>query len=929
MRMRTGPLGATAAMSPTWLLLKGTAMPVPLLRARRRAVLAGVSAAAAASALVLPSTGAVAASGASPTPAPVSRPWLDASQTPDQRARELLAQMTLPEKVDLMTGNQGEAPYAFYNAPIVRLGIPALKMADSSTGVHAHGWSLAATGENATSMPSAQALGATWSTAAITPYATQVTREVRNTGQNVLLSPVGDVYRNPWFGRINESPSEDPMQTGTYLSRYTEATQSQHVLAVLKHYLAYTQETNRSAPEGQNDVVDMRTLREIYALPYEIAVKDSNPGAVMCSYNKIDGAYSCENPLTLHGLLKNTLRFTGFVMTDYGAAHTTAGALRGGTDMETGLQDAYGAHLQTALENGTVPETLVDQACYRILFSMFRLGLFDHPTTLSPIDVDAGYRIARTTEEQAITLLKNQTNALPLGRGAKKIAVIGADATTTAIGGGTPFVQAVKVTTPLQGILQRAQSAGAIVRWLPGNDQSNAANMLEDRDMTAVPSSVLSPTNGPGTGLTTYFWTNNNFQGAPVEQRVSPQVNYDVSIFSTLDTPGPSQVTPPPHSCSLCAGSAVYDGHITAPKTGDYQLALTGFGDATLAIDGQQVADMQGADGQTWMRAYSAAPTVHWVAGSTHTIHITFKADHPAGSLNPGTVLLEWKTPDDALSPAIQNAVAAARDSDVAIVYAMTIEGEARDRVSLHLPNSADAMIRAVSAVNPHTIVVLANSGPVTMPWLNKVGAVVETYFGGEAQGAALARVLWGDVNPSGHLTITYPTSDTAVPPSIQNPWEGSDNLNVTFGEGVNVGYKAYLKAGIKPLFPFGYGLSYTSFAYSGLSVSATHPRTAPVHVRFHVRNTGTRSGAEVAQVYVQLLSSTGEARRLVGWAKLTAGAGATATADVTIDPSAPAHPLGVFDATHNQWQIPSGTYRVFVGRSATQIVLTGSFTVS
>src|SRR4051794_23288976 len=865
-----------------------------------------------------------------PTPAHSvqARPWLDAAQTPGQRARELLVQMTLPEKVDLMTGNQGEAPYAFYNAPIVRLGIPALKMADSSTGVLAHGWSLVATGENATSMPSAQALGATWSTAAITPYARQVTREVRNTGQNVLLSPVGDVYRNPWFGRINESPSEDPIQTGRYLARYTRVTQSQHVLAVLKHYLAYTQETNRAAPEGQNDVVDMRTLREVYALPYEIAVDQSNPGGVMCSYNKINGVYSCENSTTLRGLLKDTLGFTGFVMTDYGAGHTTGGALRGGTDMETGLQVAYGSALLQAVENGDVPETLVDQACYRILFSMFRLGLFDHPTTLSPIDVAAGYRVARRTEEQAITLLKNDNNALPLGRTAKTVAVIGADATTTAIGGGTPFVQAVRTTTPLEGIVQRAQSAGASVHWLPGNDQVNAANMLEDRNMTAVPSSVLSPTNGPGTGLTTYFWTNNNFQGNPVQQRVSPQVNYDVSLF-TSDAPGPSQVTPPPHSCPFCAGSAVYDGHITAPKSGDYQLALTGFGDATLAVDGQQVATMEGADGQTWTRAHSAAPAVHWLAGSTHSIHITFKADHPAGSLNPGTLLLEWKTPDNTQSPAIRKAVAAARHSAVAIVYAMTIEGEARDRVALHLPNSADEMIRAVSAVNPHTIVVLANSGPVTMPWLSKVSSVVQTYFGGEAQGAALARVLWGDVNPSGHLTITYPTSDTAVPPSIQNPWQSSDNLDVTFGEGVNVGYKAYLKAGIKPLFPFGYGLSYTSFAYSGLSVSATNPRTTPVHVRFAVRNTGRRAGAEVAQVYVRLPGGTGEARRLVGWAKLTAGAGATVTAQVTIDPTAPTHPLGVYDATREQWRIPAGTYRVFVGPSATQAKLTGSFGIS
>jgi beta-glucosidase len=558
---------------------------------------------------------------------------------------------------------------------------------------------------------------------------------------------------------------------------------------------------------------------------------------------------------------------------------------------------------------------------------MFRLGTFDYPSTVSPLDVAADDRVAKSTEEQAITLLKNQDNALPLTNGAKTITVVGADANMTAIGGGTPFVKAVKTTSPLTGILERAQSAGATVRWLPGNDQANGANMLETRDMTAVPSSVLSPSNSQGSGLNAYFWTNTTFQGSPVEQRIAPQVNYDVGLLSTLDTPGPSQVTPPAVACQLCAGSAVYDGHITAPKTGDYQLALTGFGDATLAIDGQQVATMTGADAR---RAYAATPTLHWVEGSPHTIHITFQADHPFDILSPGTVLLEWKTPNGANSPAIQQAVAAARRSDVAIVYANTIEGESRERVALHLPEGDDQLIRAVSAANPHTIVVLANSGPVTMPWLSRVGAVVETYFGGQEQGAALARVLWGDVNPSGKLTITYPTSDTALPAGITSPWDTADDLNVTYGDGINVGYKGYDRAGIDPLFPFGYGLSYTTFGYSGLQVAATgDPATSPIHVRFTVANTGSRAGAEAAEVYVGLPPSTGEPpKRLVGYDKVDIPAGQSKAVDVVIDPQDATHPLGYFDTTQTRWVIAAGTYTVYVGGSERNTPLVGSFTV-
>ena len=382
----------------------------------------------------------------------------------------------------------------------------------------------------------------------------------------------------------------------------------------------------------------------------------------MCAFNKINGGYACENPTTGRELL-DTIGFTGFMGTDYGAAHTTLGSLAGGVDMETGNKDAYSEHLLDAVRDGTVPESRLDVSCHRILRTMFRLRVFDNPVTRGPIDVAAGNTIARETQEKAITLLKNSDKALPLTRKAKKITVIGADANHNAIGGGTPFVLAAKKTTPLHGILDRASDADASIRWVRGNDPANGANMLETADMTAVPSSVLSPHNGQGNGLNAWFWKDNNFQGDPDEQRIARQVNYDVGILSTLDTPGPSQVPPPPVSCATCPGSAVYEGHITAPKTGAYTLALTGMGDATLDIDGQRVATMQGADKR---RAYAETPPQNWVEGQTHTLRITFRGNHPFEILNDGSVLLQWKTPAGANSPAIENAVNAAQKSDVA-----------------------------------------------------------------------------------------------------------------------------------------------------------------------------------------------------------------------------------------------------------------------
>ena len=250
-----------------------------------------------------------------------TQPWTDRHLSPEQRARLLMAQMTLAEKVDLMTGNQGEAPYAFYNAPIPRLGIPALKMADAGGGVAPRGWSLPDTGGNATAMPSEMALGATWSLDAVHEFAGVVADEVRETGQNVLLAPDTDIARLPWGGRISESQGEDPFLNGDLNSAYTATVQSRNVIATLKHYTANNQETNRGS--GQNTIMTERTLREVYSLAFEMVVQRAGLGAVMCSFNKINGEYSCQNSETLRTVLKGRIGFSGFVMSDFGALHDT------------------------------------------------------------------------------------------------------------------------------------------------------------------------------------------------------------------------------------------------------------------------------------------------------------------------------------------------------------------------------------------------------------------------------------------------------------------------------------------------------------------------------------------------------------------------------------------------------------------------------
>jgi beta-glucosidase len=848
------------------------------------------------------------------------RPWTNASLSPGRQAQLLLQQMTLEEKVALMTSDAG-APYAYYNAPIERLGIPALRMADAGSGVAPRGWTLPDTGGKATALPSEIALGATFSPAVARQYAGLIANEVRATGQNVLLAPDADIARQPWFGRISESQGESPVLNATLNSAEVTELQSHQVIATLKHFTGYNQEVNRNI--GQNSVIDEQALHEVYSLAFATAIRQAGLGAVMCSYNKINGEYSCNNAQTNRNLLKGQLGFTGFVMTDFGALHDTLTGLAAGTDMETGTTTVYDGALLSAVQSGKASLTQVNQAVLRILTTMFRIGLFDTDTSsTSAIPVAAHNEVARQVEDKAITLLKNSGHVLPLsGSDAGSIALIGADANIISAESGSAWVDPTASTTTLQGLTARAP-AGAVT-WTPGNDPVNGASMIETRDQTTVPSSVLSTEDGSA-GLTAQYWHAPGFAGPPAVTRTEKQVSYDVGFPTTFPQwlGAGSQVPVPPTNFLLEPQSVRYDGYLTAPATGAYHFSLTGWGDATMTLDGKPFITMAGQDG----RRVLASTTVQLTAGSRHRLQIDYQADHAVSPLQPGTLVLQWRPPQNAVPPAIAQAVDAARKTKVAVVYVRTFESEERDRVSLKLPQSSEQLIREVAAVNPRTVVVLASGGPVTMPWLKSVAGVVQTYFGGQAQGAALADVLFGDVNPSGRLPLTYPRTDQTVP--VANPWSGIADLDVVYREGVDVGYRGYEKAKIKPLFPFGYGLSYTRFDYQKLRsrpvVRAT--RDGAVQIAFRLVNRGPRSGSETVQVYVKLPGSSGETtRRFVAFKRVTLGSHRSRVVELTLRPNSPTRQLSYYETATQRWVTPSGTYRVRIGSSATGSKLAAS----
>jgi beta-glucosidase len=869
-----------------------------------------------------------------------SMPWLNPSLSPQQRVALLLPQMTLAEKVDLMTGdNPGPAATgAYFNAGIPRLGIPELRTVDIGPGIRF-------TGEPTTAFPMDLAIAATWNSGWTSPLGRAVAAEARDTRHNMVLGPNVDIPRNPFWSRIGETFGEDPLLSGRMAAGFVRSAQADRDMAVnLKHYNVYTQETNRrrgTTPQSSN--IDERTLQEIYTRPWAAAVHEGLASA-MCAYNRINGEHACEHGYLQEQILRRQLGFDGFIVSDFGASYHTVDSIQDGLDLETGSILAYGPALLAAVRDGRVNEALVDQRVSNILRVYFKFGLLDKPlpATLQPVPVEEHGGMAREIEQEAITLLKNRNAALPLqgSRRARSIAVVGEGANWAAQQCCAAAIQRPTYTiTPLEGIRQRAPQ-GVDVSFERGSDPPNPADLAPGPD--AVPSSVLSPPGSPGqTGVRAEYWDNTTFTGAPTVTRTDPRPAYDRGAIAGFAL-HPEAVLAPTSSRAVR-----YSGTITAPKSGSYRLSLSGFGTGRLIFDGREVVSFPN---QIAPRAYLSEP-LELIAGQSYAFQLEFATTNPRDSLDPGSVRLGWLPPTGTLSPDIQAAVDQARKSDVAVVVAGLWEGESRDRGELDLPTDQDELIDAVSRVNARTIVVLQTGGPVTMPWINQVDGIVQLYYGGAEQGRALADVLFGDVNPSGKLPISYPRYDsqpTAL--GIQNPLLNSENFDVPFNEGVFVGYRGYERQGTPLQFPFGYGLSYTTFRYRN---ATAENRNGQVSVTFTLRNTGKRTGAEVAQVYAGTLptSVSTPPKQLAGWAKVQLDpgerrrvtvqlackslsywdSGANTDAGQSEGQANTADPQGtdpVSQNTDGSWITPSGRVPIYVGSSVQDIRLTSTVTL-
>nr|BDX39829.1 steroidal saponin beta-D-glycosidase [Sphingobium sp. RC1] len=711
---------------------------------------------------------------------PVAGYARDTRKSPERRAAETLSKMTGEEKIRLIHGPmtglvpaskrpQGMPLSAGYIEGVERLGVPTLVESDASLGVS--NLMEMRKGDVATALPSGLSLASTWDPEIAHAGGAMIGAEARAKGFNVMLVGGVNLVRDPRAGRNFEYLGEDPLLAGELVGSQISGVQSNDIIGTIKHFALNNQETGRNIASVN---MDEQAMRESDLLAFQIGMERGKPGSVMCGYNRVDGKYACENPFLLNDVLRRDWGFKGYVMSDWGAVHSTE-AIIAGLDQQSGEQidgKRYFSDLMVeAVKAGKVPQSAVDKAAGRVLYAIYAHGVADKPLKPGqPIDYNANGDIAQRAAEQGIVLLRNEGGILPLAASAKTILVVGGNA---------------DVGVPSGGGSSQVNPVGGLKRVSKGAES------------------------GPAAGF-----------------------------------------------------------------------ARRGYG-GTAPFDA--------------LRAEFPNATVGYLDGK----------DVPA-------------------------AVQAAKSADIVVVFAEKYATEAIDDKDLSLGEGQDDLIDAVASANGKTIVVLETGNPVLMPWQTKVPAILSAWYGGQRGGAAIARVLTGKVNPSGHLPVTFPASvdqlpNPVLPGSDAPPADketravyglqaGLKPFDIVYPEGSDAGYRWFDKKGLKPLYPFGYGLSYTQFRYEGLKVTGGKA----LSVRFTVVNNGQREGADVPQVYV---TRPGKAKRLIGWAKPNLKPGESKEVTVTADMRV----IADFDAKAQRWVVPAGDVKVEVGTSAADPVLTGT----
>lgn len=842
-----------------------------------------------------------------PAPPPgTERPWLNASYSPRCRADLVLA--TRPTTADLLALVDSDGfgtPPAF-----AELGLKTGRTQDGPAGFN-----------GGTAWPTPLTLAASFDPGLAARFGAAMGREFHASGRNGILGPAMDMTRTWHFGRSTESFGEDPYLGARIVAREVAGIQSEHVLATIKHFAVYTQEQGRLGdnPTGERPAVDEivgeRAMRELYLPTFEAAVVEGHAGGVMCAFPRINGTYACAHRDLLTDVLKNEWGFDGAVAPDFPVAQRSiAKAFLAGLDAGTTRPAAAGGgsastdrfagemSLSQAVASGIVPKTRIVDLVRRRLVPGFRIGTFDYPALEaqeSP-STPAARALAAEIVQSGAVLLKND-GTLPLEATTRHIAIIGSQAGDDAVvvEQGSAYVEPRHLVTAREAVRSRAPSTTTVV-YAPGDHGLVG--------LPAPPTGLLhTPDGAPGLMATYYPSPDIHFAGEPFATRVETGV----------DLNGIPDIEGLPKNK---AWTVRWRGTFTPRIDGVHELRLEGSGSAELWIDGRLQDAFYNSD-----FGAVAYGVVEARSGSSVAIEVRYSPRVTLGDkaraqfdTTFGTVLrLGYAPPDDRFD----NAVHAAAGADVALVFAGHKIGEGMDRQTLSLPARQNELIRAVAAVNPRTIVVLVTGGPVTMPWLDDVAAVLEVWLPGDAFGTAVAGLLYGDADPGGRLPVTFPADETQGPGTTAATYPGSTNAGgaldtVRFDEGLDIGYRYWDAHDQTPLFPFGYGLSFAHFTVEGLGVRAG--ASGGAEVRASVANTSKRRGIEVLQVYVAFPDNAGEPpKQLKGFAKVSLDPGESRDVTIPLD----ARAFQVWDDAWHRWTTPSGQFEILLGRSSRDIV--------
>lgn len=832
----------------------------------------------------------------------------------EDRIADLLPRLTLEEKIGMIHGDES-IPEAS-TRPVPRLGIPRLLFTDGPNGVRV---------DRSTPMLTGVGLASTWNPDLIYKAAVILGHETLAKGRNVLLGPCVNIERWPLGGRNFESYSEDPYLAGRMAVAYINGLQSTGVAASLKHFAMNNQETQRGTISVETDE---RTMQEIYLPQFKAAVKEAQPWTIMCSYNRINGTHSCENHHLLTDILKNDWGYKFAVISDWGGVHSTIPTAMSGMDVEMPTGDFTGIALLQAVKDGKVPESVIDDKVARVLRVMFTSGLFDHKITFDPkwVDSPESRAMALTVARESITLMKNTNNFLPIDRKKiKTIAVIGPNAAVARTGGGgSSQVDAYYAVSPLEGIIKQAGenikisfAQGCDIQQKVEYEDISPAYFLPPDATTKTESTSGGQTDNNGVLMATSSGTNSGANnGLKVEYFIDKNRKRTAlaGIVQSIDNDYRSN--PPGGPINVENFAVRYKGKLIPPVDGTYKFIL---------INNQQAIFT--LNGKTIIKNYAFFPTsaktadVELKGGQIYDLKLEFETTGEYAK----ELKLKWIMPNH---HPLQDAVDLAAKSDMAVVVLGTyndLEREGYDREYMDLPGRQNELIEKISKANPNTVVVLANGSPLDLhSWIDRVPAVVDMWFGGSEGGRALGEALFGDINPSGKTTQTWPISYSDTPPS-HSPLDfpGKDG-KVNYSEGIFVGYRYYDQNNMKVLFPFGHGLSYTTFKYSGLKITpaAISNGKMTVEVSFNVTNTGKREGKEITEVYVHdyAASAPRPPKELKGFGKVDLKPGETQRVTIKLDESS----FSFFDPKTNKWTAEPGKFQIQVGASSRDIRLSG-----